>query len=134
MTTQNDWIKMSDQQPGDDQFPVWSTDDTGEVEFSRSAAFMTAIGATYWKPATLPAPPERERTQREQDDEQFLGFIQSNMRQPFPVCRDAWHAALAWERSQVTADMNSAESYIRDGLTCFRSDTLARLRARCGLK
>jgi hypothetical protein len=144
MTTQNDgWIKMSERKPTMNDLPVWGINaENGKLPFlcthdnwsdmmpgqnNRYSGFNN--WATHWQPATIPAPPKKELTQREKDEEAFIHW-ESGSHRVDDDPRYAWHAALAYRDQQNAEDLEAV------GFPLMHTDKhgpFAALRRRCGL-
>ncbi len=119
MNTQNDgWIKMSERMPQEEHFPVWWCHD-GNVALAREA--LDWIPSVYWQCANIPAPPAKEKTQREMDEEAFRSWLWRAM--PFDAV-DAWHAALAYRDKQNAEDLAGYAT---------THESILRAKRRCGL-
>ena len=106
----NNWIKISDHAP---VFPAW----LWHPDHKFPLMFQCDIGIdcsayTHWQPATIPAPPPKELTQAERDEEALLSWYRS--RDLRPSSGESWHAALKWEREQIDDDFFEALFRWRD--------------------
>jgi len=136
MNTQNDsWIKIEDKKPTRTDLPFWAVTPAGvwlwEVDTDERDIFELSRDrniVTHWKPATVPAPPAKEKTQREMDEEAFRSWLHRAM--PFDAV-DAWHAALAYRDKQNAGDLSLLTGTIISGL--YPIPHLNALRRRCGL-
>ncbi len=133
MNTQNDgWIKMSERRPTEKDLPIWASNGRREVWFVRDGKIDWHFGGVgqgwdkdcYWKPATVPAPPAKEKTQRETDEEAFKkhaehacpGWTKSGL--------EIWHAALAYRDKQNAKDLAGYAT---------THESILRAKRRCGL-
>jgi hypothetical protein len=86
MKTKNQWIKTSERAPTEADLPVWAYYSNKIIHI-----YFTGVpdGCIYWRPAAsdIPAPPIEETE---------------------PEHLTVWHAALAWERSQVAGMLPDA--------------------------
>ncbi len=125
MTTNNDgWIKMSERKP--DKFPVWyfRSEDGLIILMDYETSYNTF---THWQPATLPAPPKKELTQREKDEEAFVYTAGNNT----PL--GAWHAALAYRDRQNAEDLGNVLCMPEGKTSVPHLEAVTNLRRRCGL-
>ena len=102
------WIKFSDREPTKYDYPIWAeSPEWGDPQKPR--LFYTegpllspdCIAPRSWMPAKLPAPPPKEKTQKELDAEAFYDWWRNQ--HPTDGYYGAWRAALAWERKEVGA-------------------------------
>lgn len=97
-TNKNEWISLKEQQPGDDQFPVFYYYPNGNGISMRYAPPTEGI-VTHWCPANPPAPPAKATTQAELDEEAFHIFIGD-----LPLTGSkfyGWRAGIAYERAEI---------------------------------
>lgn len=104
MNPPSDWIKMSDRQPTEKDLPVEYYSQNNLFSDRRWIRFHSLRDwrtATHWRHhESVPLPPA-EPTQHEKDVAAWNNLICSNSEYPYP--RNAWHAALAYERAEVAA-------------------------------
>ena len=129
-----DWIKMTDRQPTETDLPVWAyyADRENKYEFYMSGYAPKAC--THWRPAKddVPEPPQMEPTQmeppqRERDNLALANYAEEHGMNPLFSGRTFWHAALAYERSEVlklTVDVGQASWYTL-------KSAIEQIRARC---
>lgn len=137
-TTSDGWIKTSDKPEGQD-FPwpvLMAKADTGQVHYWRTYREMTQCEPlwreyTHYKPATLPAPPAKEMTQKEQD---WAAWTSHAAGHAIGSCTDrtTWFCALAYRDAQNREDLE-AIPYCFESMGTARDDAIANLRRRCGL-
>lgn len=125
------WTRFSDKLP-DGPFYAWyrgacDTTQTRTLQPEEAKSLMS-IGYTHWHPAPpLPEPP-REETQADKDEAAFRSLWDNR------GCHDvhpkqAWHAALAWERGGVEKML--PESPMAGGSAAY-VHAIKAIRARCG--
>lgn len=127
MSTNNDWILMSERKPTKADLPVWVYYQNGQREVILNMWFPPKY-ATHWKPAAaFPAPP-REKTQGEADDAAFQEWREVAPASPAYM---AWHAALAYERAEVGKMLPEPIGKNTESMLGVHSRIEA-IRARCG--
>ncbi len=132
MNTQNDgWIKISEREP---ETPYWYFGP--ELAGAKLIQSLLSVpyphdSRGYWKPATVPAPPVKEKTQREMDEEGYSSWRQDNDPNRCTYLQ-LWHAALAYRDKQNAGDVK--ELFIAPSMTHATSDAIKNLRRRCGLE
>lgn len=94
------WIRMSERKPTEADLPVWY--------FSGQAVCgpyeLISTGYSHWRPAEkIPAPPPRELTQAERDEEAFWEWFENQ--EVYCACQPelcaGWHAGIAKERAEI---------------------------------
>lgn len=110
-TTQ--WIKTSECAPTEADLPVWAWYEG--MAMPSTFQFIPPEYVTHWRPAKadIPAPP-KEETQAEKDDAAFHAWYHDDGTIACGAHMTTWHAAIAWERSQVAGvlpDMQTASWY-----------------------
>lgn len=130
---------MSERKPTEADLPVWFHTNGNTLCFNFIPNFTKVPDNawTHWKPAVVPAPPAKDLTQREKDEEAFFAWNRQT-----PVCLrdggkieggargDGWHAALAYRDGQNREDLEAL------GFPLMHTDkhaVFASLRRRCGL-
>ncbi len=140
MNTQNDgWIKIEDRKPTCEELPFWVVTPSGVWLWDKSTYPLSVIGlseksniVTHWKPATVPAPPAKEKTQREMDGEAFKKLAEHACPGWTKSGLEIWLAALAYRDKQNAWDVK--ELFIAPSMTHATSDAIKNLRRRCGLE
>ena len=127
MSTNNDWILMSERKPTVADLPVWTWHK--EINGGQVIAYTSVLPGhpTHWKPVDIPAPP-REKTQEDKDNDALLEWIGALGLPPTNVC--VWEAALAYERAEVNKMLPD-----RPQIELGRGELVAvieAIRARCG--
>lgn len=137
MNTKNDWIKMTDRRPTEQDLPVWvwPFGDNGAPVIFHNLAFSGNSSVSHWRSAAqdIPEPP-REETQEEKDRKAFNGFWCNNTSSPLPFGEDAWHAALAWERAEVAKILPSVPYHELSRLDVAKYFDCIRARCAGGVK
>ena len=139
MNTPDDgWIAFALQRPEPSQ-PYWYCCAGSSKTYYCSGAEETRGGMfTHWQPANIPAPPRREPTQAEVDDEMIRLYLCDPRHDPLGMS-DGMHAALAWERGQIRELLKEATRDRDITIPEYRRqivadpEVFARLAARVGL-
>lgn len=136
MSTNNDWIKMSERKPTEADLPIWLYTPTPlDVDNNLGMPIQIwmkevprCLDFTHWRPAKpdIPAPPAPEPTQREEDEAAALEYIRYNSWS----AQSIWHAALAYRDAQNAKDL---EDIYADCGSSMHRDAYKNLRRRCGL-
>jgi len=137
MTTPTDWIAMSERKPLQEDRPIWIHRPTMPKDYEvtlleGSSTPHSWDAVTHWKPATIPAPPPKPRTQREEDEAEYFRQFEPPSHDVQPTPETAWKRALAYRDAQNRADLADIEEAYCDGLKPSR-EKLKRLHKRCGL-
>lgn len=132
MSTNNDrWIKASERKATEDDLPVWVCDRGGRRHLFDGC--LPGDVWEYWKPAAadIPAPP-KEPTQDERDTDARRDWIDKTEVR-FVTVGNAWHAALAYERAEVSKLLPPVRPLVSygTGITAA-TDSVEAIRARCG--
>ncbi len=134
MTTNNDgWIKMSEQKPTWEDFPIWAfAKDWNHEVHVKLKGDTVHPDITHWQPATLPAPPKKELTQREKDEEAVKALWREHWESKSSSMTDFAVSCIAYRDQQNAEDL---EHLPRPGNLMFADDIdhIANLRRRCGL-
>ncbi len=141
MNTQNDgWIKIEDRKPTCEELPFWVVTPSGVWLWDKSTYPLSVIGlseksniVTHWKPATVPAPPAKEKTQRDADEWEFAHW-QTRLMTSNYTDLDVWLAALAYRDKQNAEDIGAPLSKDDPSWGVMPFKSFERLRRRCGLE
>ena len=135
-TANGGWIKREEGQ--DMAWPAFvAKADTGQVHCFRSAREMKECeplhqSYTHWQPAVLPAPPAKELTQADRDQEAYLEWYRNSSAQE--NCLHSWHAALAYRDGQNREDLSGKfPPSVSTVLSWGEVDAINNLKRRCGL-
>lgn len=131
MSTSDGWIKMTERKPEADGKAIWLYFGGGSDACELIRIYHGYSGeATHWKPAALPAPPKKELTQREKDEEVYQQWLK-DAGVPYwkDDASDAWHAALAYRDGQNREDLEG----VPYGIECGSRNKVLNLRRRAGL-
>lgn len=105
MSTDEKWIAFSDRKPQHmcptPEF-IWLYDFRVTAPQGVRLLWEMRVGNPpdswqWWQPAIVPAPPERELTQTQLDEEALDAW---RGRHGMHYDSESWHAALAWERAK----------------------------------
>ena len=101
MNTENKWIKMSERKlpQGEPAFVYYIG---GNMDFIKNP--VGEYSCSHWMPATMPPPPAKEETQREQDKAAFRAWAKDSWTLNTGY-DEGWHAALAHERAWFRAEL-----------------------------
>lgn len=132
----SEWIKISERKPGYDDFPIavyspnrpLDGDDNNDGIYFRVRGQTIYPDVTHWMPAKLPAPPPKEKTQKELDEDEFFSGLRVGK-----STLEIWHAALKWEREQVGAMLSKPLHNNQERWGVLNMDDMNALRKRCGL-
>lgn len=139
MTTENnDWVLMSERKPTEGDLPIYyycpaMTSGVWFAEKIDDNPEWCIQRPTHWKRATLPAPPPRAKSQREEDDEACYEWVRAH--NPHNGFNCAWHAALAYRDAQNRADLEEIRRTFQSSKCAVFVDSseISRLRKRAGL-
>jgi len=111
MSTQNRWVALKDQQPGEDQFPVslgfWDEDDWVESHDWRHSEFPAYYTHWYSTKVDLPPPPRGEPTLAELDADIVKSILdQHDLR--YANMGDLVRNTIAYERAEVARIIDSS--------------------------
>ncbi len=133
MSTEGEWIKMSERVPQMADLPLWAIGANEQKPYLFDHGTLPGRGFAHWQPATLPAPPKPDASQYDADQRAFFNW-QTNPASQMAINRyDAWHAALAWERAQNAKDIQALDHFPAGFDIVPHVEALARLRKRAGL-
>ena len=139
MSTDADgWIRMEDRMPTDADKPFWIYRPNMPHAFivtllEGSATPSNWEAVTHWQPATLPAPPKAEPTQRELDHNSYMAWINRPALDYTSDTESAWHAALAYRDAQNRTDIQAIHVSPELSANNPADFPFMRLRKRCGL-
>jgi len=142
MSTDNDWIKRSDMLPKQEDTPIWCYNESANDGVTQwlwpRKHFDGMAEYTHWKRATIPAPPAKARTQREEDEQAYRTFEQGGAILAPYLGKDrqtAWHCALAYRDAQNRTDVQALEfNFVpTQGKEYQINPAYGRLRKRCNL-
>jgi hypothetical protein len=104
---ENNWIKMSDLQPTESDYPIWAHDDTAREGLMKTWHIILPPVRTefsHWMNATkIPAPPVKEITRDKSDFAIYSAWWNLNAFSPKADSWPAWAAAINSERSSIRA-------------------------------
>jgi len=93
------WIKFSDCKPTQADFPYWVAGGSCVAPHLVTFANCHAGDRTHWQRAIVPAPPPRELTEWEKEEEAFNEWEYYSGLNVTPKL--AWHAAIAYKRAGI---------------------------------